>query len=87
MSKHHIQNSSIPEVGSDVPICLNKPIEKELLHIMKLLDDIRIRFNNKIQEGIKRSKIFTWDKTANATIKVYTDALNNKAIDWLLSNS
>lgn len=64
---------SIPEVTGDDAIFVNPYDEFELANtIKKVLDDETLRQSLKIK-GLNRSKLFTWQKTASETFKVYRE--------------
>lgn len=68
-------NSSIPEVGGDVAIYIEEPIEKSLLKILSKVDKREIDLSAKIEKSIERASNFTWDRTAKKTVEVYKNQL------------
>lgn len=70
-------NSSLPEVGGDVAIYLDEPIIPSLKKIIGQFENgeiDRIELKNK---GVERAKLFTWERAAKETVKVYERALQN----------
>lgn len=70
--------SSLPEVVGDAGIMVDPTDEDALCQAM-----INIGKNNKLRDdlskkGLKRSKIFSWEKCADETIKAYRFALDHK---------
>ena len=70
--------SSLPEVVGDAGIMINPKDGDALCQAM-----IDIVKNNKLRnhlskKGIERTKLFSWKKCADETIKAYRSALNNK---------
>lgn len=69
--------TSIPEVLENCGVLINPNKISELRDsIGKVLTNNKLR-DEMIQNGLKRSKEFSWDKTANATLNVYY-SLKNK---------
>jgi glycosyltransferase involved in cell wall biosynthesis len=68
--------SSLPEVAGDAAIYFD-PLDKQSLtyQIERILSDDSLR-ESLIENGFKRSKLFSWEKTAAATKKVYDMALS-----------
>ena len=69
-------NSSLGEVGEDAVIYLDEPVEKSLLEMFQVIDQHKIELSPYIQKGLKRAKIFNWNKTAEQTINIYKKSLN-----------
>lgn len=68
-------NSSIPEVGKEVPIYIDEPVEESLPKILKQIDSEEIYLKDRIEKGVKQASEFTWERTALATIEVYKECL------------
>lgn len=63
--------SSLPEVAGDAGIMVNPlSIEEISQAIYKIITNENLR-NQMIQKGLKRAKLFSWEKTALGTLKVY----------------
>lgn len=63
--------SSLPEVVSDAGILINPYNIDEIANAMyEVLNDDCLR-ENMIKKGLKRANLFSWDKTAKETIKLY----------------
>ncbi len=62
--------SSVPEVVGDAGLLFD-PDSSELTDILLALLDGSIDRNSFIQKGLRRSKNFSWDKTAAQTLEVY----------------
>ncbi|MCU0289794.1 MAG: glycosyltransferase family 4 protein [Acidobacteria bacterium] len=63
--------SSLPEVGGDAALYFDPRDSASLLKVVERVisnDDLRMQM---IQKGSERVKIFSWEKTANATKKIY----------------
>lgn len=68
--------SSIPEVVGDSGLLFNPLDEKALADILlKLLTDGNLR-NDLSIKGLKRSKEFSWKKTAKKTLEAYNKTIN-----------
>jgi glycosyltransferase involved in cell wall biosynthesis len=65
--------SSIPEVLGDAGILIDDPKDHEAFanQIYALLKDEKLR-NQLITKGLERAKIFSWDKTAQRILEVFT---------------
>ena len=70
------RNSSIPEVGGEAAVYIDEPINRTLPKILSDIehDNIRI-YENRTMMGLKQASLFTWEKTARATAKVYEEQL------------
>jgi glycosyltransferase involved in cell wall biosynthesis len=67
--------SSLPEVVGEGGILVNPDDNDALTESMgKVLIDNRF-MQEMVEKAIKRSQIFTWDRTAEATLRVYTDLI------------
>ena len=67
---------ALPEVVGKAALLLSTPDTRELrVAIEKVLSNSFLR-NYLRAEGLKRAKLFTWEKTAQETIKVYHEALD-----------
>jgi len=70
--------SSLPEVVGEAAITVDPHNTIKLSEtINKILVNKGLQ-NKMIQKGIERAEQFTWEKTAQETIKVYEDVLNQK---------
>ena len=63
--------SSIPEVVGDAGILFNPRATSDLADILISLVDSPAERERLIAKGYERSKLFSWDKTADETLKVY----------------
>jgi len=67
--------SSLPEIVGDAGILIPSGDESALLHAMvEVLNNTTLHQQLSI-EGLKRSKQFTWQRTARETMKVYQTVL------------
>lgn len=69
--------SSIPEICGDAAFYVN-PLETESIAdaILKIASDETVK-NNMSRKGIERASYFTWEKTAEAHIGLFKEALRN----------
>jgi glycosyltransferase involved in cell wall biosynthesis len=64
-------NSAMPEVAGDAGILINPyNIEEIASAIEKVLTDFSLR-NKMRQKGLNRAKMFSWERTARETLKVF----------------
>ena len=69
------RNSSIPEVGGNVPLYLDEPVERSLPEMLRALDRGEIvGLEARTARGIARAAEFTWARTAGATAAAYQSA-------------
>lgn len=62
---------SLPEVGGDAPLYFNPTEPDDMVEkILKILDNQTLR-NQIIEKGLKRVKVFSWQKLAKKTMEVY----------------
>ena len=64
--------SSIPEVVGDAGILVDPYNYGEIAKAILLLENDKIR-NDIIDKGLKRSRLFSWDKSAESHFKVYEE--------------
>ena len=70
------RNSSIPEVGGEAAVYIDEPINRTLPKILYDIEHDNIRlYENRTMMGLKQASLFTWEKTARATAKVYEEQL------------
>lgn len=69
------RNSSLPEVGGDVAIYMDEPIEKSLPKMLRQLDSSEFDYSERKAAGIARASQFTWARTAQLTAEVYARQL------------
>lgn len=70
------KTSSIPEVVGDAGLYFNPlSIEELLVCLDKIVDDDELKEKKRI-EGLQRSRLFSWEKTANKTFYVYRSLLS-----------
>jgi glycosyltransferase involved in cell wall biosynthesis len=63
--------SSLPEVGGDACVYVNPYDEEDILYKMeKVLSSEELK-NEMSKKGLERAKLFSWEKTAEKTLKVY----------------
>lgn len=63
--------SSIPEVVGDAGILFDPQSTEELADSLLMLLDCPLKRDRLIEKGYRRSKLFSWDKTAAQTFDVY----------------
>ena len=70
--------SSLPEIGGDAALYFDPYDSASLTDALKkIISDNTLRMQL-ILKGYERSKLFSWEKTANATKNVYKHAINLK---------
>ncbi len=70
-------NSSIVEVSAEAAILVDPLNLKEMADVLeKVLAETSLR-QRMIALGLERAKIFSWEKTAQATLRVYQELLQN----------
>lgn len=74
------RNSSIPEVGGNVAIYIDEPIENHLANLLYSIDSHQLDLSSRHFEGPKRASKFTWYNTAKATADVYFNQLESMKI-------
>lgn len=67
--------TSLPEVVGDGGILVNTKDVNSYCHAIDMLMSNSEKYNEIKQRGIERSKIFTWQKTADMTYEVYKQCL------------
>lgn len=67
--------SSMPEVAGDGALLINPDSVKELYEAMKTLLENKQLYNELKEKSLKRARLFSWEKTAKETVKVYEDVL------------
>ena len=67
-----IKNSSIKEIAKDAAILINKVNKENFIKSINLINDTKLR-NSLVKKGFMRSKIFSWDKCAEETLKFYEE--------------
>jgi glycosyltransferase involved in cell wall biosynthesis len=68
-------NSSLPEVGKDIAIYIDEPIELNLPKLMHQLDMNEIDTRSRVHAGIIWANTFQWEYTSRQTAKVYAKVL------------
>lgn len=71
-----LNTSSIPEIVGDQTLLMNNLSTDELFKKLDILKDIHSR-QTCILNGIENAKKYTWDKTYNQVIKLYTEIASN----------
>lgn len=70
--------ASLPEIIGEAGLLVTVGNEKELKQAMeRILEDIDLR-NELVQKGFDRSKLFTWERTAELTQTVYKKVLEHR---------
>lgn len=69
--------SSIPEVIADIFLAIENPTPEKVAKKMEFLDLNSKERENVIELGIKKSSLFSWDKTYFETIEFYKYIYNN----------
>ena len=68
--------TSLPEVGGDAACYVDpKDVQSIAEGMDRVLRDEELR-RSLIQKGTERSKLFTWEKTAGETLKVFDEVLS-----------
>lgn len=68
-------SSSLPEVAGDAALLVNPQSPEDIAHAVKVMMERPELRRQLIQRGLKRVKMFTWEKTAKETLKVYQNLL------------
>lgn len=68
-------NSSLDEVGSDIPIYLDEPIIDSLVHYMDKFENGFMFSHEIINRGLLRAQSFNWYKCAKEYIDIYKNTL------------
>jgi len=71
------RNSSLDEIGGEVVFYLSDPIDKSIIEMMKMFDTDSVDCRQKVEAGIKRASLFTWERTAEQTVEVYNSCLTD----------
>jgi glycosyltransferase involved in cell wall biosynthesis len=67
-----------PEIAGDAALLVNpRSVEDIAAAILRIITESELR-NNLREKGLKRSKIFKWEKSAKEHLKVFYDVLKNK---------
>lgn len=72
------QIASLPEVGGNACIYFNPYSEDDLIQKILLLINDEEKYNELVKKGHMRYKHFSWNKTAEKTLKVYYNYLNDR---------
>lgn len=70
------KNSSLPEVGGNIPFYLEEPVSESLPKFLSDFEVGLIDLSQRIKEGVSQSALFTWAQTAILTAQVYDTCLN-----------
>ncbi len=57
--------TSMPEVAGDAALCVNPNSTEEICHAMKTIVDDKNLYQSLKEKGLERSKLFTWQRTAD----------------------
>lgn len=71
------RNSSLDEIGGEVVFYLSDPIDKSIIEMLKMFDTDSVDCRQKVEAGIKRASLFTWERTAEQTVEVYNSCLTD----------
>jgi len=69
------RNSSLSEIGGEVPYYLEEPIEDSLIQAMSSFATSESGLQSHIDAGIKRASAFTWERAARQMIEIYRELL------------
>ncbi len=64
-------STSLPEVAGDAALLIDPESPKAIAKAVKQMMEKPALRRRYIQRGFKRAKLFTWEKTARLTLKVY----------------
>ncbi len=70
--------SSMPEVAADAALLINPLNEDELVTAIKKINEDPACARNLREKGYEQVKKFSWEKTAQETLKVYQELLEEK---------
>lgn len=68
--------SAMPEIGGSAPLYVDPNDVSDISEKIKIVMNDENTRNNLIAKGLERAKDFSWEKTANETIKVYQKLLS-----------
>lgn len=70
------RNSSLNEIGGDAAHYLDEPIEISIPQVMAKWEKGFPDSRRRIEEGLMRAQMFSWEKTAEAYVSLYDKLLN-----------
>ncbi|HTC19730.1 MAG TPA: glycosyltransferase family 1 protein, partial [bacterium] len=65
--------TSLPEVAGDAALLIDPESPQAIAKAVKQMMEKPALRRRYIQRGLKRAKLFTWEKTARLTLKVYEE--------------
>jgi glycosyltransferase involved in cell wall biosynthesis len=69
------QTSSLPEVGGEAALYVDPHDPRDIAEkVLRAVEDSELR-GKMIQQGLSRAREFSWQRVAEATLKVYDEAL------------
>jgi glycosyltransferase involved in cell wall biosynthesis len=69
------QTSSLPEVGGDAALYVNPHDSRDMaMKVRSVVEDEELR-TDIIQKGLARAREFTWQRSAEATLRIYEEVL------------
>ncbi len=70
------QTASLPEVGGEAALYVDPHDPQDIADkVLRAVEESELR-RNMIQQGLERARQFSWRRTAEATLKVYNEALS-----------
>ena len=73
--------SSMPEIGGRDAILVNPEKPEEITEKMLLLEKDNSYYKKQEEYGVQRAQLFSWKKTAEQLLEVYTRVFNSSQID------
>jgi glycosyltransferase involved in cell wall biosynthesis len=68
--------SSMPEIAGDGAILIDPFSEEEIAQKIIQLEEDKLFFDQQVNYGLERVKLFSWDMTAKSTLKIYLSVYN-----------
>lgn len=73
--------SSMPEIGGRDAILVNPEKPEEITKKMLLLEKDNLYYNKQEEYGVQRAQLFSWKKTAEQLLEVYSRVFNSSQTD------
>ena len=69
--------SSLPEIVGSAGILINPEDENELAEAVKSVLEDNVKREEMVTKGLEQAKLFSWEKCAKETLKLYDEAAND----------
>jgi glycosyltransferase involved in cell wall biosynthesis len=70
------RNSSLSEVAGNAALYVEEPIAGNLIKVFQYIDDKKVDVSSYYDKGISRASDFTWEKSAQQYVELYTMLLS-----------